>query len=158
MVIVYIYNKTINHVVLISTIYLNSRSSWLQHNTEFYFVHTTIHPVGITHITMTETSHNEITDIQVKFITHSCPAVPSTLFTVPSRLSRYGLSEIINYLLHGDDKHNHIPYDILINGQFLRTSLGKYIKNNSLSVVCTKCCYNRLCNMMCSFIETSICL
>ena len=70
---------------------------------------------------------------------HYNTIIHTTLFSVPTRLSRYGLSEIVNYLILGNDNETnekHIPYDFLINGQFLRTSLSKYIKQHALNVVC----------------------
>lgn len=49
---------------------------------------------------------------------------------VPISLQRYGLSEIVNHLLELEQK---VPFDFLINGVLLRTSLQQYINTNGLS-------------------------
>uniref|UniRef100_A0A0L0NR85 Ribosome biogenesis protein YTM1 n=1 Tax=Candidozyma auris TaxID=498019 RepID=A0A0L0NR85_CANAR len=53
---------------------------------------------------------------------------------VPSALKRYGLSEIVNHLLgREDDEKKPVPFDFLIDGQLLRTSLKEYLVKNGLS-------------------------
>lgn len=53
---------------------------------------------------------------------------------VPATLKRYGLSEIVNHLLaKEDDETKPIPFDFLIDGQLLRTSLSEYLVKNGLS-------------------------
>ena len=77
-------------------------------------------------------------EYQVIFVTNSCDPVPETQFSVPGNLSRFGLSEIVNHLLNAekaDDAKKHIPFDFLINGEFLRTSLYKFLKRRSISGV-----------------------
>jgi len=49
---------------------------------------------------------------------------------VPISLKRYGLSEIVNHLLENE---NPIPFDFLINGTLLRTSIEEYLTQNALS-------------------------
>ncbi|OMH81283.1 Translational activator GCN1, partial [Zancudomyces culisetae] len=49
---------------------------------------------------------------------------------VPSALEKAGLSEIVNRLLKTE---NPVPFDFLIDGVFLRTSLLEYLKNQNLS-------------------------
>ena len=49
---------------------------------------------------------------------------------VPTKLKRYGLSEIVSHLLGLEEK---IPFDFIIDGKFLRTSLMGYLDANSLS-------------------------
>ncbi|KAJ2450854.1 ribosome biogenesis protein ytm1 [Coemansia sp. RSA 2336] len=56
--------------------------------------------------------------------------VPDAPIVVPQQLQRYGLSEIVNHLL-GHEKP--VPFDFLVDGQFLRESIAKYLKENSLS-------------------------
>ncbi|KAH7032995.1 WD40-repeat-containing domain protein [Microdochium trichocladiopsis] len=51
---------------------------------------------------------------------------------VPSDIRRYGLSKILNSESMLDTAQT-IPFDFLINGQFLRTSLEDYFKENGLS-------------------------
>ncbi|CAG8490689.1 11502_t:CDS:2 [Ambispora gerdemannii] len=69
--------------------------------------------------------------IQVKFVTQQRKyAVADSAILVPAKLRRYGLSEIINHLL-GYEKP--IPFDFLVDGEFLRTSLSEYLQNARLS-------------------------
>ncbi|CAZ85695.1 unnamed protein product [Tuber melanosporum] len=69
--------------------------------------------------------------IQVKFTTrHPEIAVPTAPILVPANLKRYGLSQIINHLL---DTSTATPFEFLINGSFLRTSIEKYLSDNGLS-------------------------
>ncbi|KXJ92864.1 WD40-repeat-containing domain protein [Microdochium bolleyi] len=51
---------------------------------------------------------------------------------VPSDIKRYGLSKILNSESMLDTAQT-IPFDFLVNGQFLRTSLEDYLKENGLS-------------------------
>lgn len=60
--------------------------------------------------------------VLVKFVTR-LPAelrVPETPIAVPSRLKRYGLSQIVNHLLGLDPAR---PFDFLVDGELLRKSL-----------------------------------
>ncbi|KAJ1892728.1 ribosome biogenesis protein ytm1 [Kickxella alabastrina] len=57
-------------------------------------------------------------------------AVPEAPIVVPQQLQRYGLSEIVNHLL-GNERP--IPFDFLVDGQFLRDSISGYLKEKSLS-------------------------
>lgn len=56
--------------------------------------------------------------------------VPSDDLVVPSSLARYGLSEIVNRLLSFDSP---VPFDFLVNGEFLRSSLLQHLQANNLS-------------------------
>ena len=56
--------------------------------------------------------------------------VQDTPMYAPISLKRYGLSEIVNHLL-GTDKP--IPFDFLIDGELLRTSLDEYLVKKGLS-------------------------
>jgi ribosome biogenesis protein YTM1 len=71
--------------------------------------------------------------IQVRFHTRQSQfAVTESIITVPARLRRYGFSEIINHLL------NHvkpIPFDFVIDGEFLRTSLARFMEMRAISSV-----------------------
>lgn len=55
---------------------------------------------------------------------------------VPASLKRYGLSEVVNHILGnnglGDDP-KPVPFDFLIDGVLLRTSLDDYLTKNGLS-------------------------
>ncbi|KAL6075670.1 ribosome biogenesis protein ytm1 [Balamuthia mandrillaris] len=66
-------------------------------------------------------------EMQVRFVTKLKDPLlraPETPYFVPLRLSRLGLSEVVNFLLGLEPKR---PFDFLIDRQFLRTSLGKYL-------------------------------
>eukprot|EP01135_Chromosphaera_perkinsii_P007846 Nk52_evm38s1020 gene=Nk52_evmTU38s1020 len=70
--------------------------------------------------------------VQVKFFTSQKKyAVTDKPFTVPSNLRRYGLSEVINHLLPREEV---VPFEFLINGEFLRGSLESYMKSNDISL------------------------
>merc|ERR1711933_353127 len=49
---------------------------------------------------------------------------------VPSNLARYGLSEVVNRLLSFEEP---VPFDFLVNGEFLRTSISQYLEARKLS-------------------------
>lgn len=49
---------------------------------------------------------------------------------VPASLKRYGLSEIVNHLL---ELEKPVPFDFLIDGELLRTSLEDYLVKKGLS-------------------------
>ncbi len=74
----------------------------------------------------------ELKEVQVRFVTKLEQAVPDTPFSVPVRLTRYGLSGVVNHLLGQDPPR---PYDFLIDSKFLRTTLSKYITAHGLSAV-----------------------
>ncbi|KAJ2666476.1 ribosome biogenesis protein ytm1 [Coemansia sp. RSA 1199] len=56
--------------------------------------------------------------------------VPDAPLVVPQQLQRYGLSEIVNHLLGLEAP---VPFDFLVDGQFLRESIASYLKEHSLS-------------------------
>ena len=67
----------------------------------------------------------------MRFVTkHEEFVVSDAPFSVPLKLGRYGLSEIINHLLSLESPQ---PFDFIINGILLRQSLYKYILNNRIS-------------------------
>ncbi|BBN04273.1 ribosome biogenesis protein [Marchantia polymorpha subsp. ruderalis] len=72
------------------------------------------------------------TQVQVRFTTKLRDEfrVVSTPFAVPSSLTRYGLSEVINALL-GRDKP--IPFDFLLDDELIRTSLEDLLLAKNLS-------------------------
>lgn len=71
--------------------------------------------------------------VKVNFFTkeedESLRAPEAPLF-VPVSLKRYGLSEVVNHLLEREDP---VPFDFLIDGVLLRTSLDEYLVKNGLS-------------------------
>ena len=52
-------------------------------------------------------------------------------FAVPSKLGRYGLSEVVNHLL--DSNESPQPFDFAINGRLVRVSLKKFVLVNRIS-------------------------
>ena len=62
--------------------------------------------------------------IAVSFVTRLPDAyrVSESAIEVPGKLTRYGLSEVVNHLLGADAP---TPFDFLIDGVLLRTSLAK---------------------------------
>ncbi|KAI9142601.1 WD40-repeat-containing domain protein [Paraphysoderma sedebokerense] len=83
----------------------------------------------MTEETTTSTQGNP--QVQVKFFTkQSQYVVTDTPILVPANLRRYGLSEIINHLL-GNEKPT--PFDFLIEGKLLRSSLFDYLNQSGLS-------------------------
>ena len=68
--------------------------------------------------------------IQIRFSTRTEKPVSSAPIVLPTSLKRYGLSQIINQLLSNNPI---IPYDFLIDGVFLRTSIADYIAQKQIS-------------------------
>ncbi|KAF8475820.1 WD40-repeat-containing domain protein [Kalaharituber pfeilii] len=69
--------------------------------------------------------------VQIKLFTrHPDIAVSSAPLLVPTSLKRYGLSQIVNHLL---DTSKPTPFDFLIDGVFLQTTLDEYLSQNGLS-------------------------
>jgi WD40 repeat protein len=54
---------------------------------------------------------------------------------IPPDVKRIGLSTLINDLLERED--DRIPFDILINGQFLRTTVDEYLTKNGINAETT---------------------
>lgn len=86
----------------------------------------------------------ELKEIQVQFVTKLADAaVPETSFAVPVRLTRYGLSGVVNHLLGLEPPR---PFDFLIDSTFLRTSLAQYLTAHNVSAVrilALLCCSRR---------------
>lgn len=58
------------------------------------------------------------------------PVAPTNTFSVPTRLSRLGLSELLNHVL---DLKPPRQFEFLINNKFLRVPLATYLETHSLS-------------------------
>lgn len=56
--------------------------------------------------------------------------VASDELVVPANLGRYGLSEVVNRLL---SLERPVPFDFLVDGEFLRTSVVQYLEARKLS-------------------------
>ncbi|KAF1945435.1 WD40 repeat-like protein [Clathrospora elynae] len=59
---------------------------------------------------------------------------PSNLL-VQTSLTRHKLSTLVNELLHRNE--NRIPFDILINGEFLRTTIDEFLTKNGINAETT---------------------
>ena len=72
-------------------------------------------------------SLSDIKELQVRFTTAltSIPPLPASSFTIPVHLTRYGLSHILNHLLALPQQR---PFDFLIDGRFLRSSLREVLR------------------------------
>lgn len=79
---------------------------------------------------LTETNFPK--EVQVSFVTKTFPhKTPATPFAVPSDTTRFGLSEIVNHLLHDELNGEIVPFEFLVEYRegkkvFLRTSLRKF--------------------------------
>eukprot|EP01132_Coremiostelium_polycephalum_P007722 gene7722-9497_t len=70
--------------------------------------------------------------VKVRFITKDPNIrVPEVDIGVPLRLGRLGLSEVIGHL-RGEESPSQKPFDFLVNGKFIRTTLEKHLKNSGL--------------------------
>lgn len=56
--------------------------------------------------------------------------VPEDQLVVPAALARYGLSEVVNRLL---SLERPVPFDFLVDGEFLRTTVAGYMEAHKLS-------------------------
>lgn len=71
--------------------------------------------------------------VKVRFFTQETAAelqAPEAPLFVPVLLKRYGLSEVVNHLLHTETP---VPFDFLIDGLLLRVSLAEYLQKHGLS-------------------------
>ncbi|XVF16745.1 hypothetical protein REPUB_Repub10bG0058600 [Reevesia pubescens] len=74
--------------------------------------------------------------IQVRFVTKlKAPhKVPTTAIAIPSHLSRFGLSSIVNKLLQAvDSEWKTEPFDFLIDGELVRMSLEQFLLVKNIS-------------------------
>lgn len=66
--------------------------------------------------------------------------VPSDPMAIPSSTSRKGLSLIVNHLLRQDSHSENesderdIPFDFLLNGRLIRSSIGTYVRKYGLNI------------------------
>ncbi|GAB5593834.1 ribosome bioproteinsis protein ytm1 [Umbelopsis nana] len=73
----------------------------------------------------------EQVQVQVRFTTQQQKyAITESAIFVPANFKRYGLSGIVNHLL-GNEKP--VPFDFLIHGELLRTSVAQYLAANNVS-------------------------
>ena len=76
---------------------------------------------------------SEEVQISCKFVTRLPEQyrIAPTPIAVPGKLTRYGLSEVINHLLNLDPPK---PFDFLVQGELVRTSLEKLVVRKAISV------------------------
>lgn len=78
-----------------------------------------------------------MSDVRVQFATtFDAYRVTETPFAVPSKLNAAGLSDVICHLLELEPA---IPFDFLVDGQLVRTSLRKHLAQHGLSEVRNMC-------------------
>jgi ribosome biogenesis protein len=68
--------------------------------------------------------------IQVRLTTRTETPISSTPIVIPTNVTRYSLSQILNHLL---ENPTPIPYSFLINSVYLPTTLDEYITSHSVS-------------------------
>lgn len=74
--------------------------------------------------------------VQVRFITKLKPPqkVPSNSIAIPSNLTRFGLSSVVNNLLQAvNPEWKSEPFDFLINGELVRMSLEQFLLAKGIS-------------------------
>jgi ribosome biogenesis protein YTM1 len=89
-------------------------------------------------VTMTSSSAENEVQITATFVTKTITnpkfIVSPSPITVPGKLTRYGLSEVVNHLLslaaseENENETKSIPFDFYIDNCLLRTSLAKMAK------------------------------
>lgn len=79
-------------------------------------------------------SVNQASQVRVRFVTqHVEVATTDAPFSLPAKLGRQGLSEVINHLL-GNSEENYQTFDFIINNHLLRSPLYKFIANHRINV------------------------
>ena len=68
--------------------------------------------------------------IQVRLTTRTETPISSTPIVIPTNVTRYSLSQILNHLL---ENPTPIPYSFLINSVYLPTTLDEYITSHGVS-------------------------
>lgn len=78
----------------------------------------------------------------VTFRTETAYPLPSQKFMIPTTWKRYQLSQLINKAL-GLDKTKPIPFDFLVRGELLSTTLNEWCKENGVGEVSFKATMKR---------------
>ncbi|KAH9740333.1 Ribosome biogenesis protein WDR12-like [Citrus sinensis] len=81
--------------------------------------------------------------VQVRFKTKLKPPqkVPSNSIAIPSNLTRFGLSSVVNNLLQAvNPEWKSEPFDFLINGELVRMSLEQFLLAKGISAILTRMC------------------
>lgn len=75
--------------------------------------------------------------VRVRFLTEfDAFRITDSPFVLPQKLGRYGLSEVINHLLTGENavSAQNQPFDFSINGVLLRTQLKTFLSSNRINL------------------------
>jgi ribosome biogenesis protein len=75
-------------------------------------------------------STSSTSTIQVRLTTRTETPISSTPIVIPTNVTRYSLSQILNYLL---ENPTPIPYSFLINSVYLPSTLDEYITSHGVS-------------------------
>ncbi|KAH9676742.1 Ribosome biogenesis protein WDR12-like [Citrus sinensis] len=81
--------------------------------------------------------------VQVRFKTKLKPPqkVPSNSIAIPSNLTRFGLSSVVNNLLQAvNPEWKSEPFDFLVNGELVRMSLEQFLLAKGISAILTRMC------------------
>src|SRR5271167_2165397 len=81
-------------------------------------------------LAQTQTSMSTTPTIQVRLKTRTEIPISSTPIVVPTNVTRYSLSQILNHLL---ENPTPIPYSFLINSVYLPSTLDEYITSHGVS-------------------------
>jgi len=63
--------------------------------------------------------------------------IPSDTFMLPLNWRRYHLSQLINKVL---DLPNPVPFDFIVNGELLSTTVGEWCSERNIGEVCGPGC------------------
>lgn len=92
-------------------------------------------PVG--YKTMASASTSQVSH-PVVFTTQTPYSLPSQKFMIPASWKRYQLSQLVNKAL---SLPKPIPFDFLVRGEILRTTLGEWCAEKGIGEVCPIVCF-----------------
>lgn len=79
-------------------------------------------------------SISQTSQVRVRFFTqHTDFAITDSPFSLPAKLGRQGLSEVINHLL-GNSNDNFQPFDFIVNNHLVRSPLYKFLSGHRINV------------------------
>ena len=78
-------------------------------------------------------SSSTMTSQPVFLTTHTQYPLPSQKYMIPTTWKRYQLSQLVNKALSLDKP---VPFDFLVKGEILRTSLSEWCVENGVGEVC----------------------